>query len=82
MRDGTGQKSGSEWWKREENHFHFFIELILEHVTVNKTEAFGIIPDKRNRGQYFAYTIPFYTQPLYKQREKKKAEYIYIYIYI
>ena len=47
--------------------FHFFIELLLEHVTVNKTGPFGIPPDKGNRGQYFAYTLPCYKQPVYKQ---------------
>ena len=67
MRDGTGQKNGSGWWKREENHFHFFIELLLEHVNVNKTGAFDIPPDKGNRGQYFSYILPFYKQPVYKQ---------------
>ena len=44
MRSGTG------WQKREENHFHFFIELLLEHVTVNETGAFEIPPDKGDRG--------------------------------
>ena len=52
----------------KENLFHhFFIELLLEHVTVNKTGAFGIPPDKGNRVQYFVYTLPFYNQPVYKQ---------------
>ena len=38
----------------KENLFHhFFIELLLEHVTVNETGAFGIPPDKGNRVQYF-----------------------------
>ena len=32
--------------KREEHHFNFFIELLLEHVNVNETGAFGIPPDK------------------------------------
>ena len=31
----------------------FFIELLLEHVTVNETGAFGIPLDKGNRVQYF-----------------------------
>ena len=54
--------------KTEENHFHrFFIELLLEHVAVNETGTFGIPPDKGNRVQYFAYTLPFYKQPVYKQ---------------
>ena len=36
----------------KENHFHhFFIELLLEHVTVNETGAFGIPPNKGNRVQ-------------------------------
>ena len=52
---------------KQENHFHFFVELLLEHVTVNETEAFGISPNKGNRGQYFVYTLPFYKQPVYKQ---------------
>ena len=50
MRFRTGQKSGTGWKKREENHFHFFIELLLEHVTVNETEAFEILPDKWDKG--------------------------------
>ena len=41
----------------KENLFHcFFIELLLGHVTVNETGAFGIPPDKGNRVQYF---VPF-----------------------
>ena len=52
----------------KENLFHnFFIGLLLEHVTVNETGAFGIPPDKGNRVQYFVYTLPFYNQPVYKQ---------------
>ena len=52
----------------KENLFHyFFIELLLEHVTVNKTEAFVIPPNKGNRVQYFVYTLPFYNQSVYKQ---------------
>ena len=50
--------------KTEETHF---VELLLQHVTVNEREAFGIPPDKGNRGQYFVYTLPFYKQPVYKQ---------------
>ena len=51
----------------KENLFHhFFIELLLEHVTVNKTGAFGIPPDKENSVQYFLHTLPFYNQPVYK----------------
>ena len=46
----TGQKRGTGWQKREENHFRFFIELLLEHVTVNETGAFEIPPDKGDRG--------------------------------
>ena len=45
----------------------FFVEVLLEHVTVNRTEAFGIPPNKGNRGQYFVYTLPFYKQQVYKQ---------------
>ena len=52
---------------REKNHFHFFVELLLEQVTVNETEAFGIPPNKGNRGQYLVYTRPFYKQPVYKK---------------
>ena len=59
MRDGTGQKAGVHD-KTEENHFDFFIKLLLEHVTVKKTEAFGIPPGKGNRVQYFVYILPFY----------------------
>ena len=43
------------------------LSFLLEHVTVNETEAFGIPPNKGNRGQYFVYTLPFYKQPIYKQ---------------
>ena len=46
---------------------HFFKEQLLEHVTVNKTGAFGIPPNKGNRVQYFIYTLPFCNQPVYKQ---------------
>ena len=46
-----------------ENLFHhFFIELLLGHVTVNETGAFDIPPDKGNRVQHFVYTLPFYNQ--------------------
>ena len=41
--------------------------MLLEHVTVNETGALGTPPDKVNRVQYFAYTLPFYNQPVYKQ---------------
>ena len=63
---GREKKAGVDD-KTEENHFYFFVELLLEHVTVNETEAFDIPPDKRNRGQYFVYTLSFYKQPVYKQ---------------
>ena len=43
------------------------MELLLEHVTVNETGAFGIPPDKENRVQYFIYTLPFYKQPVDNQ---------------
>ena len=36
MRDRTGLKSGCGWKKKEENHFDFFTELLLEDVTVNE----------------------------------------------
>ena len=39
----------------------------MEHATVNEAEAFGIPPDRRNKGQYFVYTIPFYKQQVYKK---------------
>ena len=59
---------GTDDKTEKENLFHcFFIELLLEHVTVNETGAFGIPPDKENRVQYFVYTLPFYKQPVYKQ---------------
>ena len=49
----------------KENLFHnFFIGLLLEHVTVNETGAFGIPPDKGNMVQYFVYTLPFCKQPV------------------
>ena len=58
----------------KENLFHhFFIELLLEHVTVNETGAFGIPPDKGNRVQYFVYTLPFYKQPL-KSKQSSHIE--------
>ena len=44
--------------KREENHFNLFIELLLEHVTVNETGAFRIPPDKVDKG-HFVYTLSF-----------------------
>ena len=53
--------------KQRRKPFYFFVELLLEHVTVNETEAFNIPPDEGNRGQYFAYTPSFYKQPVYKQ---------------
>ena len=64
-RGGTKKR---EWMiKERRKSLSFFIELLLEHVTVNKTGAFGIPPDKGNRGQYFAYTLPFYKKPVYTQ---------------
>ena len=55
--------------KTEKEHLfhHFFIELLLEYVTVNETGVFGISLDKGNRVQYFVYTLPFYKQPVDKQ---------------
>ena len=53
--------------KQRRKPLSFFVELLLEHLTVNKTGAFGIPPGKGNSGQYFAYTITFYKQPVYKQ---------------
>ena len=50
MRFRTGQISGMRWQKREEKQFHFFIELLLEHVTLNETGAFVIPPDKGDSG--------------------------------
>ena len=47
-----------------------FIELLLEYVTVNETEAFGISPNKGNRGHYFVHTLPFYKQSIYKKQSK------------
>ena len=63
------EKNGEVDDKTEkENLFHhFFMKLLLEHVTTNETGAFGIPPDKANRVQYFVYTLPFYNQPVYKQ---------------
>ena len=68
MRDERDKKEGIDDKTEKENLFHhFFIELLLEHVTVNETGAFGIPPDKGNRVQYFVYTLPFFNQPVYKQ---------------
>ena len=36
---------------------HFFVELLLEHVTLNETEAFDIPPNKGNKSQCFVYTL-------------------------
>ena len=44
------------------------MELLLEHVTVNETGAFGIPLDKGNRGQYFVYILSFYKQPVYSKQ--------------
>ena len=52
--------------KQRRKPLSFFVELLLEHFTVNKTGVFGI-PGKGNSGQYFAYTFTFYKQPVYKQ---------------
>ena len=41
--------------------------MLLEHVAVNETGAFGIPPNKGNRVQYFVYTLLFYKQQVYKQ---------------
>ena len=49
--------------KKRRKPLHFFVELLLEHLTVDETKAFGIPPNKGNRGQYFVYTLPFYKQP-------------------
>ena len=57
MRDRTGQKAGVDD-KIKESHFHFFVELLLEHVTVNETGAFDIPSDNGNRGHIILY-IPF-----------------------
>ena len=53
--------------KKRRKPLHFFVELLLEHLAVDETKAFGIPPNKGNRGQYFVYTLPFYKQPVYKQ---------------
>ena len=46
-----------------------FIELLLEYVTVNETEAFGISPNKGNRGHYFVHTLPFYKQSIHNSQK-------------
>ena len=46
--------------KERRKPLQFFIEQLLEHVTVNETGAFGILPEKGDRGQYSVYTLPFY----------------------
>ena len=43
--------------EKEKLFHHSFIELLLEHVTVNETGAFYIPLEKGNRGQYFVYTL-------------------------
>ena len=53
--------------EKEKLFHHFFVQLLLEHVTENETEAFGFPLNKGNRVQYFAYTLPFNKQPIYKQ---------------
>ena len=68
MRDKkVGQKSGRGSQKRAENHFHFFIEMLLEYITVNETRAFGIYSL-----QYLYIYIYIYIYIIY----------IYIYIYL
>ena len=70
MRDKkVGQKSGRGSQKRAENHFHFFIEMLLEYITVNETRAFGIYSL-----QYLYIYIYIYIYIIYI--------YIYIYLYI
>ena len=70
MRDKkVGQKSGRGSQKRAENHFHFFIEMLLEYITVNETRAFGIYSL-----QYLYIYIYIYLYNIYI--------YIYIYLYI
>ena len=66
--------------KERRKPFSSFIELLLEHVTVNETGAFGVPADKENRGQYVAYTLLFYKQPVYRQRKKKKVANICIFV--
>ena len=63
----VGQKSGRGSQKRAENHFHFFIEMLLEYITVNETRAFGIYSL-----QYLYIYIYIYIYIIY----------IYIYLYI
>ena len=41
MRDETGQKMGGDD-KGEKKTFYFFIELLLEHVTINETGEGGV----------------------------------------
>ena len=62
------KKAGTDDKTEKQNLFHrFFIELILEHVTVNETGALDIPPNKGNRVQYLVYTLRFYKQPVYEQ---------------
>ena len=66
---GRDKKARTDDKTEKGNLFHrFFIELLLEHVTVNEIGAFGIPPNKGNRVQYFVYVLPFYKQPVYKQK--------------
>ena len=58
MKTRREKKPGVDDKTEKENLFHhFFIELLLEHVTVNETGAFGIPPDK-GKGFNILY-IPF-----------------------
>ena len=58
IRFRTGQKSGTGWQKRKENHFHFLIELLLEHVAVKfcKVSCFqpAVLSEKWNPSQVFS----------------------------
>ena len=71
MRDKkVGQKSGRGSQNRAENHFHFFIEMLLEYITLNETGAFGIYS-----WQYLYIYIYIYIWYIHIYN-------IYIYIYI
>ena len=52
----------------------------LYRTVINETGAFGVPADKENRGQYVAYTLLFYKQPVYRQRKKKKVANVCIFL--
>ena len=54
---GRVKKVGMDEKAEKKTTCHFFVELLLEHVTLNETEAFDIPPNKGNKSQCFVYTL-------------------------